>query len=564
MKQFITKHKIVLSVCLAVLVLAGAVLGGAVVGMQYFYQDYNELKLDIKAQFGIVTEADLALLAAEEEAAAVQLAIEEAEALAIAEEAAAAAAAEAEAAAAAAEAASYERLITINGLRTVIDLSASSHTWFDAKQISTETLNEFTLGDNFDDYDVYFDGQLVTSGETITFTVETISVATGIEFKLVSHETGETTWYYIRTLNADYDTVSSGEGVGDGYYYFTQSNHLYKMDTSGNLVFFKTVDSVTYDFKPYQFDGETYYVYMEKTTEYQDLNVATSSVQTGAVVMDSDYKVIDTINTLSTDMGLAEGLPLDMHEFVMLGVDHYILCAYVGKDVDNIPAEYNEEGTATLATTVIQEIVDGELIFQWQSSDYEIFYDLNVANNPTSNDLDRDGDVTVDYIHFNSIEVDPNDNNFILSFRRISAVVKIDRETGDIIWVLGGEGDEFGLTDDQKFSRQHFARYADDETITIFDNGTASLTTRVQSFVLDEETMTVVEYESYEIEGKYSSHMGSTMRLNDEALYLIAWGGGTADGMILTEIDFATGEIYFQLMDVDTTDNSYRAYKYDY
>ncbi len=559
MKQFITKHKIGLSACLAVLVLAGAVLGGAVIGIQYFYQDFIDLKVQVKNQFGIVTEADLALLAAEEEAAAAQLAMEEAEALAIAEEAAAAEAA----AAAQAEADSYIRIVTINGLRTVIDLAAASHTWFDAKQISTETPNEFTLGNNFDDYDVYFDGQLVTEGETISFEVETISVATGIEFKLVSRETGETTWYYIRTLNADYDTVSSGEGLGDGYYYFTQSNHLYKMDTSGNLVFFKTVDSVTYDFKPYQFDGETYYVYMEKTTEYQDLNVSTSSVQTTSTVMDSNYKVIYTIETLSTDLGLAEGLPLDMHEFVMLGVDHYILCAYVGKTVDNIPTEYNESGEATLATTVIQEIKDGELIFQWQSSDYTELYELNVLNNPNAGDLEHSTDSTIDYIHYNSIEVDPNDNNFILSFRRLDAVIKIDRETGDIIWVLGGEGDDFGLTDEQKFSRQHFARFADDETITVFDNGTASKQTRMISYVLDEETMSVVEYESYEITGKYSSHMGSGMRLNDEALYLVAWGGGTADGMILTEIDFATGEIYFESMDAETTDNSYRGYKYD-
>ncbi len=560
MKNFVLKHKTLLAACLAVLVLLFAVLGGALVGLQYFYEDFVAAKTQLKDQLGIVTEADLALLAAEEAAAAELLAAEEAEALALAD---AQAAAEAEAAAQA-EADSYMRLITINGMRTVIDLAAASHTWFDAKQLSTEHTNEFTLGDNFDEYEVWFDGQLVTTGETVTFEVEKIAVNVGIELKLISLETGETTWYYIRTLHADYDTVSSGEGVGDGYYYFTQSNHIYKMDTEGNLVFFKTTDYATYDFKPYQFDGETYYVYMEQTKQYADLNIATSSNQTTGIVLDSAYNVIDTIETLYTDMGLAEGLPLDMHEFVMLGVDHYILCAYVGKEVDNIPAEYNEEGTATLATTVIQEVKDGELIFQWQSSDYELFYELNVLNNPTSDDLNRDGDATVDYIHFNSIEVDPNDNNFILSFRRISAVVKIDRETGDIIWVLGGEGDEFGLTDEQKFSRQHFARYPDSETITVFDNGSALGQTRMQAFVLDEETMTLVEYESYEIEGKDSSHMGSTMRLDDDALYLVAWGGGTADGMILTEIDFATGEIYFELMDVDTNDKSYRAYKYDY
>ena len=41
------------------------------------------------------------------------------------------------------------------------------------------------------------------------------------------------------------------------------------------------------------------------------------------------------------------------------------------------------------------------------------------------------------------------------SFRNIDSILKIERGTGKILWILGGKGDHFGLTEEQKFSRQH-------------------------------------------------------------------------------------------------------------
>ncbi|MFI3170191.1 MAG: aryl-sulfate sulfotransferase [Faecalibacterium sp.] len=552
MKQSIAQHKKMLLIILAIIVVMVSFVLGGVIGIQYFYEDFVVFKTNLKADLGIVTAADMALL---EEAAVQDVSIEETETV---EEAI-----ETSAISGTADDCEEPYTILINGQATVIDVTAATLTWFDAKQISTETWNSFAIG-AFSEYDVYLDGQAVESGEVVYLEVETIAVNYGIELKLISKETGVVTNYYIRTLHSSYNTLSSGEGQGDGYYYFTQDNHMYKMDTQGNLVFFKTVTEQAFDFKAYMFDDEVYYVYMEESFDIQNDAIAKNSVQTKAVVMNSNYEVIDEIISLLAEDGTDAGLALDMHEFVMLGVDHYILSAYVEETVDNIPEEYSETGVQSLSTTVIQEVEDGEILFQWQSSDYTELYTLNYINQPDAEDLTRDTEYPIDYVHFNSIEVDPNDNNFILSFRRISAVIKIDRETGDIIWVLGGEGDEFGLTEEQKFSRQHFARYADDETITVFDNGTANRQTRVVSYVLDEENMTVVEYESYQIDGKYSSFMGSTMRLNDEALYLVAWGGGNVDGVIFTEIDFATGETYFELMDPSESDRSYRAYKFDY
>ncbi|MFI3284909.1 MAG: hypothetical protein R3Y57_07490 [Erysipelotrichaceae bacterium] len=40
-------------------------------------------------------------------------------------------------------------------------------------------------------------------------------------------------------------------------------------------------------------------------------------------------------------------------------------------------------------------------------------------------------------------------------------------------------------------------------------------------------------------------------------------GEGEGDGSLFIEVDFETGEIIFEAMDSDITDNSYRAYKFD-
>lgn len=428
--------------------------------------------------------------------------------------------------------------------------------------MSTEVLNSFEFTD-IEGYDIYFEGEKVEQGEIIYVEVETIGINYGLEIKMVSQENSAEKYFYVRTLNYDYDTVTKGEGEGDGYYYFTQSDNLYKMNTSGEIVFYKKADNKTFDFKQYTFDGEIYYTYLEKVTASADDAVQVSSTQTKAIVMDANFQVIDEIEALSTDMGMEDGLALDMHEFLMLDVDHYMLLAYVATEVDNIPTEIKEDGQAFVAASVVQEIKDGELIFQWDSSEYTEMYELNVANNPDAYDFDKVQDTAIDYLHMNSIEIDPNDGNLLFSFRRLDSVIKIDRETGEIIWILGGEWDMFGLSDYQKFSRQHFAVYFDNETITIYDNGTDKYQTRIQEFILDEENFELVSYNQYQYDTRYQSHMGSAMKLEEPSTYLIGWGGGSADGSLFIEVDFETGEIIFEAMDSDITDNSYRAYKFD-
>ncbi len=524
MKNFIKTHKPSLIICFWILTSICFLFGGAIIGLEYYQEEF----VDFRATIVSIVKGDNANDTTNDDTS---------DAIDIIN-------------------------LTVNGFNVSIADGTDTHTWFDVEQMSTLISNTITLDAVLDGYDVWIDGSQVEVGDELEIELELLGQAIGIEIALVDQETSATTYYNIRTLNSAYNAYTSGEGEGDGYYYFTQNGFIYKMDMSGNIVYYKDCNGTdARDFKQVTIDGTVYYTYLEEGMYYTDEKLNTGYVQSRAVVMDENYVVIDEIDFISSEEGMPEEHSLESHEFIMLDVGHYFITAYVGMDVDNIPTDVDEDGDgeAYVVAAVIQEIKDDELIFQWVSTDYPELYAYSADL------MDYSADEEQDYMHFNSIDFD-EDGNLICSFRRIDGVIKIDRETGDIIWILGGDGDEFGLTDDQKFSYQHLAYYSSENTITLFDNGLDILQTRVVEITIDEDTKTVLDYNSYEIEGYYSAAMGSAIRLDDdEAIFLIGWGTRSADNIMFTEINFDTGEVLFELMDLDdeSPQNTYRVFKFD-
>ena len=125
----------------------------------------------------------------------------------------------------------------------------------------------------------------------------------------------------------------------------------------------------------------------------------------------------------------------------------------------------------------LQEVKDGEVVFDWWSTDHK---DLKTWVDPFFG-LERD------YVHFNSIQVLPDDN-LLVSLRHLSSLLKIDRATGtgDILWRIAGTK----LDEEQSFSGQHYATLLDDNTLTIFDNGNGHnpAATRLLRLTVDPET----------------------------------------------------------------------------
>jgi hypothetical protein len=87
------------------------------------------------------------------------------------------------------------------------------------------------------------------------------------------------------------------------------------------------------------------------------------------------------------------------------------------------------------------DIETGEVLFEWHSLDH-VGLDESYRKPPKDSRWPFDYFRTrklFDYFHINSIDVDP-DGNLLVSSCTTFTVYKIDRETGEVLWRLGGKG----------------------------------------------------------------------------------------------------------------------------
>ncbi len=131
----------------------------------------------------------------------------------------------------------------------------------------------------------------------------------------------------------------------------------------------------------------------------------------------------------------------------------------------------------------------------------------------------------VDFLHTNAIAVD-DDGNWLLSHRNFSEITKISRQTGDIIWRMGGAGNEFTFTNDIGFWKQHNINRLDNGHLLLFDNGNNHTPphSRAVEYIVDEVAKTVTLHEVYPPGiGGFSVAMGNVQRLSN-GNSMIGWG----------------------------------------
>jgi hypothetical protein len=182
--------------------------------------------------------------------------------------------------------------------------------------------------------------------------------------------------------------------------------------------------------------------------------------------------------------------------------------------------------------------------------------DTSFYANTVEGNIFSDSVTGQDYMHMNSMFIDPRDGNLICSMRNQDQVIKISRQTGAVIWRLGGKNSDFTLSPEQVFLRQHHATLVDNnQTLLIFDDGEATQRplSRIVEFKLDEARKTVTGFTSFIIPEPFTEAMGSVQKMGDE--YFI--GGGTANYML--EVNYVTGK---KIMEFKGTESTYRAFKY--
>ncbi|MEO5674182.1 MAG: aryl-sulfate sulfotransferase [Chitinophagales bacterium] len=280
-------------------------------------------------------------------------------------------------------------------------------------------------------------------------------------------------------------TVNDNPSPGDIFfdalneiYYNNSWNGYHVISSDGDSVYSKALTGVT-DFK-LEYNGNLA-VGNGKENRYEEL--------------DSNFSVIGKIVAVN-------GYTTDFHECQITPDHHVFIIAGENQTVDMTVYDPDYKSNALVLGMVIQEFdPDGNLIFEWRSFDHIEITEAQHINL---------GFFYIDYIHANSIEID-NDGNIIVSNRHLDQVNKIDINTGDFIWRLGGQLNEFTFINDlDKFNYQHDCRRLANGNITLWDNGNfyTPAHSQAKEYQLDEVNKTATLVWSY---GHPGGNNGNTM-----------------------------------------------------
>lgn len=332
-------------------------------------------------------------------------------------------------------------------------------------------------------------------------------------------------------------TINVNNNPAPGYFFLSNivfnntisnSPYLLVVDNSGYSVFNKSLPNAAFDFNK-QYNGNFTYFDEVKGKYYE---------------VDMNFNIVDSFYT-------GNGYLTDLHELRVLRNRHALLMSYDTQTVD-MSKHIAGGDTAALVTGLIIQEIDAEksVVFQWRSWDHYRFTDA------THEDLTAH---KIDYVHGNAIEVD-YDGNIMISSRHLDEITKINIQTGDIIWRLGGKNNDFTfINDNRRFSYQHAIRRIANGNITLYDNGNYHTPqySRAIEYKLDEVNKTAeLIWEYRNSPDIYGFAMGNVQRL-ENGNTLISWG---ATNPTLTEVK-QDGTKAFE-MTLPQNIFTYRAFKY--
>ena len=253
--------------------------------------------------------------------------------------------------------------------------------------------------------------------------------------------------------------------------------------------------------------------YQRMPDERRDMKVQPNGVLTMLARDNGQYFYgLNTHYEKIAEYRTVNGYDVDEHELYVEADGTYYLIGLHGETVDL--GRYVAGGSTTGVTeNCIQKFTpQGELIFQWRAWDY-----LDPAGQNTVVSATNPGD----FPHMNAVAVD-SDGHILLSSRNTSEVTKINADTGEIIWRLGGTHSDITFVNDPLNGQrnQHAIRPLGNNRYTIFDNGNghSPQVSRAVEYEVNPNaspmTATLVwQYPATPTTGLFAYYMGNCQRL---------------------------------------------------
>ncbi|MEO6830838.1 MAG: aryl-sulfate sulfotransferase [Chitinophagaceae bacterium] len=336
------------------------------------------------------------------------------------------------------------------------------------------------------------------------------------------------------------DTSSQGYIMMSPFSSPLDSGNLIVMDGSGKVLKQKRTAYGAMNLRRWVVNGQVRYTYCMYDPSTYVIPVINNYCFT-SYIADSNLNVIKTIGLIAHgDITTGQNQSTDLHDFIYIADNHYYTLSYYLKTATNVPANLAPNGNPQVVCPVIQEVLNDQVVWQWEATDFPEFYTTSVESNNFS-----DVNTPHDYMHLNSMILDPSDNNLIISCRNLDQVFKINHTTGAIMWRLGGSNSDFPVSDYQQSLRQHYASLTDNgQTLMIFDNGLAGVreSTRILEFQLNESAKTINGFRAFNVPEPYSQIMGSVQKYGTH--YFIS--GGSAKYYL--EVNYLTGQKYKEVI----------------
>lgn len=327
-------------------------------------------------------------------------------------------------------------------------------------------------------------------------------------------------------------------GVAPGQILFTHGNGVEIADADGRPL--------------WTMSGSEQYGNFQMQT-YQGKDVLTWWQGTGGPAQGGFGLGIDLLTSLEHDpvatiMRSGEYRP-DVHEFRITPSNTALITSYrtVARDLSAVGGPTHGRVLNSYCEEV--DIASGRVLHRWSALDHIPLADSYLP-------VPAMASQPYDYFHINSIDLTP-DHHLLVSARHTSALYKVHRTTGQVIWRLGGKSSSFSVAKNAVFAYQHHAAFEGQHTIRLFDDGGDGFITRHPTRVIwiriDTAAMTASLANSMSIPGIQSAAMGSAQRLPNGSVF-VCWGSTPR----LSEFS-ASGEVLF---DASLAFPSYRAFKF--
>lgn len=222
------------------------------------------------------------------------------------------------------------------------------------------------------------------------------------------------------------------------------------------------------------------------------------------VLLDSSYREIATVRA-------GNGYHADFHDLLLTDRGTAYLMSYP-----------TVRGNPEVREGVIQEVdvATGRVLFEWHSIDH-VGLEESVAPPPD------EPDEAFDYFHVNSVDEGP-DGDLLISARHTNAIYKIDRETGEVLWRMGGYRNDFRLGEGVEFAWQHDARWRPGGRISLLDNGSnldsEGPPSRALTLAVDETAETAEVVSSFESPDGLTSGSQANHQLLPSGNSVVGWG----------------------------------------